>query len=401
MESLLPHLQFLDDKQPAMLALVESLCNENSGTMNLEGLARVKQQLVDAYSPLEADLNLVDSLPRLVIDDLGHEVESALGQSIHLVKRPDAEKRVLLCIHMDTVYGVDHPFQECRMLENGTFNGPGVADAKGGLVVMLYALLAFEASRFAEQLGWEVLINPDEEIGSPGSIGLIHEISPRCDFGLLFEPGLDEKAIVSWRKGSGNFNFVVRGKAAHAGREFHLGRNAITAAAQLVTAINALNTDPEITFNVGKITGGGALNVVPDLAIVRFNVRVRTPDQQVQVEHQLTTLEEQFNQLDGIEVRLDGCFSSPPKPITPEMESLQRRIERCGNSLGMDVQWRGTGGASDGNKFADAGLPNIDSLGPCGGRIHSQDEFLIPESLVLRAKLSALILMDYAQDQSS
>lgn len=399
MQTLLPHLDLLDNRQQPMMELIESLCNTNSGTMNLAGLDKVKQQLAKAYAPLGGEIKLLDCEPRTVVDDAGNVIASPLGQAIHIVKRPDAKKKVLLCIHMDTVYDAAHAFQKCKMLDNGTFNGPGVADAKGGLVVMLEALRAFEASPYADQLGWEVLINPDEEIGSPGSISIINDIAPRCDFGLLFEPGLDATALVSWRKGSGNFTFVVRGKAAHAGRAFAEGRNAITAAAQLTIALDQLNTDPEITFNIGRISGGGALNTVPDLAIVRVNIRVRTPEEQAVVEGQLADVTKRFSELDGITVSLHGTFSSPPKPITPGMERVQRQIENCGQALGMELAWRGTGGASDGNKFAAAGLPNIDSLGPCGGRIHSAEEFLIPESLVPRAKLSALILMSYAAEK--
>lgn len=399
MDLLLPNLSLLDDRQAPMMELIERLCNLNSGTMNLEGLDRVKLELVNAYSVLGGDLQLRDCDPLSVVDESGEVKASPLGQAIHIVKRPEASKRVLLCIHMDTVYDADHPFQKCKMLDNGTFNGPGVADAKGGLVVMLEALRAFEASSFASNLGWEVLINPDEEIGSPGSVGMIKEIAQRCDFGLLFEPGLDATSLVSWRKGSGNFSFVVRGRAAHAGRDFAAGRNAITAASRLAAAIDELNSDPEITFNVGRISGGGALNTVPDLAIVRVNVRVRTPEEQAEVEQQMSSITARFNELDGISVTLHGTFSSPPKPITPEMERVQNRIENCAKALGMDLNWRGTGGASDGNKFAAAGLPNVDSLGPCGGRIHSDEEFLIPESLVPRAKLATLILLNYASEE--
>ena len=395
--SCLPHLDFLNDKSSAMLGLVQELCNINSGTMNLEGLERVKRRLVEFYSSLDGEIELHDSAPLTLVDENGDEVVKNLGQSIHISKWPDADKRILLCIHMDTVYDSKHSFQECTMLENGHLNGPGVAHAKGGLVVMLYALKALEASPLAGKIGWDVLINPDEEIGSPGSVGLIKKIAPRCEYGLLFEPSLPDGTLVSWRKGSGNFAFVVRGRAAHAGREFEKGRNAIVAAAQLVDEINQLNTDPDVTFNAGRISGGGALNVVPDLAIARVNVRIKTTEQQTMVEKQFQSLVEKFNSLDGISVEVSGSFTSPPKPLCERVKWLQGYIEDCGKVLGAEIQWRGTGGASDGNKFAAAGLPNIDTLGPRGGNIHSVDEYLIPESLVPAAKLAALILLGFAQ----
>ena len=165
---------------------------------------------------------------------------------------------------------------------------------------------------------------------------------------------------------------------------------------KVAQAISDLNTDPELTFNVARIDGGSPMNVVPDLAIVRANVRVRTAADQTNVEQQLESITQTFSKLDGIEVSLHGGFRSPPKPITPGMQAVMQRIEKCGSALGVDIKWSGTGGASDGNKFAAAGLPNIDSMGPCGGRIHSDEEFLVVDSLVPRAKLSALVLFDFA-----
>ena len=396
MNELVPHLELLDDRHDEMLQQVIQLCDINSGTRNLAGLAAVKEVLVGMFQVLGGELQLVDSLPETLLNNQGEQLDSQLGQSIHIVKRPEAKQKVLLCIHMDTVYQHDNLFQRCELRDDGTLNGPGVADAKGGIVVMLHALQALEASPLAEHIGWEVLLNPDEEIGSPGSRPLIDSIAKRCDFGLLYEPALGDGGIVSWRKGSGNFSLLVRGRSAHAGRAFAEGRNALVAAAKVAQAVSDLNTDPEITYNVARIDGGGPMNVVPDLAIVRANVRVRTVDEQVLVEQQLKSIAQTFSKLDGIDLSLHGGFRSPPKPITPEMEAVMQRIEKCGSALDVKIQWSGTGGASDGNKFAAAGLPNIDSMGPCGGRIHSNEEFLIVESLVPRAKLSALVLLDFA-----
>ena len=401
MKELLKHLELLDGKGPAMLRLVEELCNLNSGTFNLQGLDRVKQRLTQEFKSLGGEIELLDSNPMTIVDESGSQVQQQLGQMIHVHKWPDASKKILLCIHMDTVYPVDHAFQQCKALDNGHVNGPGVADAKGGIVVMLAALKALEASPLAGKIGWEVLLNADEEIGSPGSINFIKQIAERCDVGLLYEPALPDGTLVSWRKGSGNFSFVVRGKAAHAGREFDKGRNAIVAVSRLIDEIANLNTDPDVTYNAGRISGGGPLNVVPDLAIGRVNVRVKTVEQQAEAESKFEQLVDKFNQLDGISVEQFGGFTSPPKPLCAETEKLQKRIESAGEALSLPVAWRGTGGASDGNKFAAAGLPNVDTLGALGGAIHSNDEFLIPESLVERAKLSALILLSYADELES
>jgi glutamate carboxypeptidase len=257
---------------------------------------------------------------------------------------------------------------------------------------MLNALLAFEQSPLAQKVGWQVIINPDEELGSPGSSELLQAAATAADWGLLFEPTLPDGTLVSWRKGSGNFTFVVHGKAVHSGRDFAAGRNAVVAMSRLMTEIHALNTDSEITYNVGRVSGGGALNIVPDLAIGRVNVRVRTVEQQQLVEREFQRLVTAANQADGIRVELFGSFTSPPKVLNERTGRLQQLIESCGAELGIPIKWQGSGGASDGNKFAAAGLPNIDSLGPMGGEIHSSREFLLVDSLVPRTQLVTAVL---------
>ena len=398
MEELLKHTDRLNDQQDSMLATITRLCEINSGTLNLAGVEHVSNELVKLFESLGGDLQLIDTAPWSVVGDDGKRTEQALGKIIHIIKHPDAEKKVMLCIHCDTVYGIDNDFQKCQMTAGGQLNGPGVADAKGGLIVMLEALKTLEASAMAGKIGWEVIINPDEEVGSPGSASFLRSRAGGCVFGLLFEPALPGGGLVSWRKGTGNFTFVVRGKSAHSGRDFESGRNAIVALARLMDEIDQLNIEPDVTYNVGRITGGGAVNIVPELAVGRVNVRVCNLEQQSGVEIDFADLVEKYNQLDGISVELTGSFTSPPKALEDNVKPLQHRIARCAEALGIDITWQGTGGACDGNKFASAGLPNIDTLGPCGGQIHSMHEFLIPESLVPRAKLASLILLGYAAE---
>ena len=395
---LISHLDGVSQRHDSMVQLVQQLCNLNSGTFHLEGLAEVREVLANEYQALGGELTIHEVPPVTSVTDRGEIVSEQLGRLIHVVKRPERRPRVLLCIHMDTVYAIDHPFQACHWIDDKTLGGPGVADAKGGLVVMLEALRAFEASPLAERMGWEVVINADEEIGSPGSSEFLQARAREADVGLLFEPSLPDGTLVSWRKGSGNFDFVVRGRSAHSGREFEKGRNAIVALSRLLLDIDALNTDPEVTLNAGKVVGGQALNMVPDLAVGRVNVRVKTVEQQKQVEQEFAKLVEKYQAYDGIQVECHGEFRSSPKVIDEGTAALQQRIEQCGQQLGIEIGWRGTGGCSDGNKFAAVGLSCIDTLGPQGGNIHSSDEFLLVDSLVPRAKLVALIMLSMAAE---
>lgn len=390
-------LSWLDGVTGEMSQKLIEICDMNSGTLNVHGVEAVADVLISWFAEFDADLNRIDIPAWQTIDSHGRINEFPLGTILHWTKRPNAARKVILNIHRDTVYAVDSSFQKCRMLDERTLNGPGVSDAKGGIVVMLYALKAFERSSVAEQIGWEVIINPDEELGSPSSAEFLISRAPHADIGLLFEPAYADGTMVTWRKGSGNFVFLVRGKSAHAGREFAAGRNAIVAMCRAMNMVNELNGQLEdVTINVGRVEGGGALNVVPDLAIGRVNARVKTTEQAQWIDREFKRICESVNQLDGITCELHGSFTSPPKVIDPETESLIRRIEHCGQLLDIEIKWQGTGGASDGNKFTAAGLPNIDTLGPVGGDIHSSNEFVFVDTLAARAKLAALVLVDFA-----
>lgn len=391
------YLDWIDRQRPRMEALVATWSGINSGSFHLDGLARMCAALQDALADLGADMEVLECDPMSRVTTGGAVETAALGKALRLVKRPDAAVKVFLGGHMDTVFGEDHPFQDVRRLDDHRMNGPGTADLKGGLVVMLTALQALERSPFAPGIGWEVLINPDEEIGSPGSARLLEACARRNHVGLLYEPALANGTLAGARKGSGNFTAVVRGRAAHAGREFHQGHNAIVALAEYTRGLDALNGRREgVTINPGKVEGGGAVNVVPDLAILRFNVRISSPEDRQWVEAQLDALEQALGRRDGIGVQRYGAFARPPKPISLPNERLFAAVAECGRMLGIPIAWQPTGGCCDGNNLAAAGLPNVDTLGVRGGGIHSEREYIILDSLTERAKLSALLLMRLA-----
>uniref|UniRef100_UPI0026236FB3 M20/M25/M40 family metallo-hydrolase n=1 Tax=uncultured Sphingomonas sp. TaxID=158754 RepID=UPI0026236FB3 len=157
----------------AMLTQVQDWSAINSGTGNLAGLAAVAGRLADAFAMLPGDLSLVDPAPVERVGADGVPAPLAHGRHLLLTVRPEAPVQMLFTGHMDTVYPVDHPFQALRWMEDGMLNGPGVADMKGGLAVMLAALRAVEASSAAAQLGYAVVINSDEETGSAASAALL------------------------------------------------------------------------------------------------------------------------------------------------------------------------------------------------------------------------------------
>jgi len=384
-------------KQAAMIEFTIKLANINSGSLNAEGVNKVGEVLVEAAKDLGATIRRVPSAHYRVIDDRGEWRESPLGDAFILTKHPAAKRRILLAGHLDTVFPKDSHFQQCQWLDNNTLNGPGVADLKGGLVLMFEALRVLENSPYAGEIGWDVLLNPDEEIGSPSSAPLFVELAKNCQIGMIYEPCMPNGHLAGDRKGSGNFSLVCQGLAAHAGREHHLGRNAIRAICDAMTAIDDLNGHwPGVTLNPGYIHGGGALNIVPDKAVGKFNVRVATLDEMHHVETALAQVVAQINQRDGITLELHGNFGRPPKQVTGRQESLYTLAQQCGQTLGLDLQWHPTGGCCDGNNLAAEGVINIDTLGIQGGKIHSDKEYLLADSFVPRAQLSAMLLLQLA-----
>jgi glutamate carboxypeptidase len=242
-----------------------------------------------------------------------------------------------------------------------------------------------------------VLINPDEELGSPGSAHLFEALARQHDLGLLFEPALPDGSLVASRKGSGNFTVVMRGRSAHAGRDFHAGRNAVVALAEFVVQLHQFNVPGSaVTVNVGRFEGGGAVNVVPDRAICRVNVRVTAHSERDVFQAQLADLAREFATREGYKVELHEASKAPPKAADAATLRLLEHVAACGREIGLDLHWRDSGGTCDGNRLAAAGLTNVDSLGPRGGNLHSPDEFLLLDSLTERAKLSALLLMKLA-----
>jgi glutamate carboxypeptidase len=393
-------LNWIDSQADRMVSLVTEWCEINSGSRNLPGLEKMSSRLQADFAVLGGSMQETALEPETVIDNTGHSIKVPLGKAISIRKRPNAAIQVFLGIHMDTVYGPDHPLQHVRRVDNGTLNGPGVADAKGGLCVMLIALQAFERSEFADRLGWEILINPDEELGSPGSAGLLKECAARHHLGLVFEPAHADGTLVGERKGSGNFTVVIHGRAAHAGRDFHHGRNAIHSAAELVVALEEINrTHPGVTVNVGRIDGGGPTNIVPDLAIVRFNARVPAHQHPEAVLAEIQRAIGQVSRRDGIRLELSGGFNAPPRPMDSATTSLYQQLAVCGAELGLNLAWHSSGGVSDANKLSAAGLPVIDTLGPAGGNLHNADEFLLVDTLAQKAKLSAQLLNDLARSR--
>jgi glutamate carboxypeptidase len=376
-----------------MLDQVLAWAAVNSGSRNLAGLERMAELLADAFAALPGVLRLEHAQPVEAVDAAGKTVQLKHGRHLHLTVRPTAPVQLLFTGHMDTVFGADHAFQETRWVEDGVLNGPGVADMKGGLSVILAAVKSVERSPNADRLGYEVVINSDEEVGSLASAALLAQAARGKRAALTYEPAaLPDGTLAGARPGSGNFAIVVHGRSAHAGRNPEDGRNALLAAADLALRLDRIKREG-LSVNPSRIEGGSPSNVVPDLAILRVNMRPRTPEIEAAAKREIDEIIAAVTAEREVEIKLSGGFGRPPKPLTQEAEALFALVKEAGADLGQAIAWQPSGGVCDGNNIAACGVPVVDTMGVRGGKIHSMEEYLITESLAERAALSALTIL--------
>jgi len=389
-------LDRLADGGDAIVRRAIDWCAINSGSRNLAGLEEMAAPLVAAME----EIGPVQRLPLADTQEVAADgtIRSvSTSDALRLSVRPDAPIQIVLTGHYDTVYPAETRFREVVTQEDGALHGPGIADMKGGISVMLAALAAFEGHPLSQRLGFTALLSPDEETGSLASAPLLADLGAAGHVGMTYEPALADGTLVSGRKGSGNFHVRVTGRAAHAGRDFASGRNAILAAARIAQALGALNGQREgVTVNVARIDGGAPLNMVPDIAVLRFNARLPDADAEAWL---MRGIEEALaeGRGDGITADLHGGITRKPKPFVPAQRTLFEAVREVGALIGQSLKWGPSGGVCEGNNLFAQGLPGIDTLGVRGGDIHSEREYAWGESFAERAQLSALVLAKLAE----
>jgi len=381
-----------------MLAILHAWSNVNTGSDNIAGIIGFCSVLKLAFSTLGGQIATLKLPPRQKLDSKGSLVATPTPEALHIIKRPKAKFKVLFGGHMDTVYPSTSNFQTVDAKDNeGKLRGPGVADMKGGLLIMLKGLEVFENSLFAKNIGWEILITPDEEIGSISSRNLWLECAKRCDIGIIFEPSPPDGSFVSERKGSMNLAVVMKGTSSHVGRDFSSGRNAITALSDFIVQAHSINQkNNPLILNIGCIEGGSASNIVADLAICKLNIRADLQEQMEDTYIQLENILESVSAKSETSFKIYTLSNRPPKPFTSATEDLFNDLKDCGQKLGIDITWKPSGGVCDGNILAQADLPTIDTFGAIGGNLHTHEEYILTESLSQRAHLLSLFLMQLA-----
>jgi glutamate carboxypeptidase len=310
---------------------------------------------------------------------------------------------LLLVGHVDTVFPRALGFFGFAR-DGDVVRGPGVLDMKSGLTCIFVALRAVGevAPDLCQRLAARILINTDEEVGSPSSRSLIEAEADRASHALVFEAGRDEDRIVTRRKGTAFFRVVAKGRAAHAGLAHAEGRNAIHALALAIPRLAAITDYARgITVNVGLVSGGTSKNTVPDAAHADIDLRFERPEDGDALVAKLTEALDidRSGPLEGTTLALEGRIARPPMAPSEASTTLRLAYEEHAAAAGLGVgEAPLQGGGSDANLIAARGTPCIDGLGPFGKRFHSVEEWSSLDSLRRRTQALACFLADFRDD---
>ncbi|MGW1714761.1 M20 family metallopeptidase [Streptomyces sp. NPDC002156] len=318
------------------------------------------------------------------------------GDVLELLYRGTSETEVLLLAHYDTVWPAgtlaEWPF---TVTDEGRVSAPGAFDMKCGLVQAIWALRLLR-ERSLPRPTVRLLLNGDEEIGSPFSRPYIERLSERVAATLVCEPAAGPDGdLKTARKGVGLFEVAVEGVEAHAGLDPYGGASAVHALAELVTRIADLGSrEHGTTVNVGVISGGTGRNVIAGHARCGVDVRIADPAEAARIDTELAALTASDPR---VRVSVTGGWNRPAMVPTPVSQLLLKQAQSVASGLGWTIRETGVGGASDGNFVSALGRPVLDGLGPVGGGAHARDEHVLLAHVPARTALLAGLLMAHVE----
>jgi len=368
--------RWLEDRNSLLVDLLERLVRLESPSDNKAALDRCAAELARQWRRLGFSVRVIR--------------QRQAGN--HLLARLPGLTRarpILLLGHYDTVHPLGTLQRAPFRRERGRARGPGALDMKGGWVIALGAAAALRALHLRPARPLLALATADEEIGSPSSRRLIERLARHCAAVLVLEPAAAGGALKTARKGTGEIELIVHGRAAHAGLHPERGVNAIHELALQIGRLLRLNTHARgLTLNAGVIEGGTRPNVIPDRARTVMDFRVARMADARALERQLAGLQPI---LPGARLEVRGGLNRPPMERT-QSRALFTHARRLGRLLGLELEEATVGGGSDGNFTAALGIPTLDGLGAVGDGAHTLEEYVQVRSLPQRAALLALLL---------
>lgn len=314
----------------------------------------------------------------------GNVLEARLGPR----SKTGAAGRVLLLGHLDTVWPLGTlKRMPCRLGE-GRLWGPGTLDMKAGVAMALTALeILTEAGMLEREI--VLLLNSDEEVGSPVSRPITERLAAECSAVYVLEPA-QGLACKTARKGTGNWRIEIKGVAAHAGVDFEKGASAVRELARVVETVSGW-TDLKrgLTVSVGAAGGGNKTNVIPAEAWMEIDIRIAQKADGPRIERRFTALKPVDQRCT---LNVSGGINRPPMERTRGTVQLYRRARALAAELGFTLEEAATGGASDGNFTAALGIPTLDGMGAVGEGAHANHESIVVEHLAPRTALLAGLL---------
>jgi glutamate carboxypeptidase len=299
------------------------------------------------------------------------------------------EGGILLMGHLDTVHPLgtlaEMPWRET----NGLCYGPGILDMKGGIVIALAAIAALQHTGRKPSLPVTLLLNSDEEVGSPSTRALVEAEALRHRYVLIPEPARRSGGVVVGRHAVARYTLKTRGKPAHAGLRPNEGRSAIQEMAHQIIAIDRLS-QPDCTFSTGVVRGGQWVNCVARECEAEL-LSVSTSEEALARGRR--TLEDLQPSAPGADLELTPGVVRPFWHAAEADRALHTIAARIAAELGFELPAETSGGGSDGNFTGALGIPTLDGLGPRGDFLHTRDEHIVVDSLAERARLLAGLLM--------
>jgi glutamate carboxypeptidase len=369
-------LKVIDSWKNDQIEFLTAICNQNSYTANKKG--------VDLVSSIICE-KLDEIFP---IHELSKQRETG---DHHILRSAESGRSLYLLGHVDTVFPQEHPFRTCRT-ENGWLHGPGTADMKGGLAVMIYALRALYQVDELPEYDLTMILGGDEEAGSASSRDIYLRERQNAFACLAAECGSEKGEFVISRNGKLGGRLDCCGKDRHVGTVSHKKASAILEMAHKIIDLESLNSLlPGTRHNAGCVQGGLGPATIPSQASLLFDVRWENEDQFEEIEYHLQKIVNKNHQRDCISrmTFLNRRPAMPPNKMNAGMISL---LEKTGFDLNIPIGFEHRYGSSDANFFGAAGIPTLDGFGPVGLRDHTPEERICLDSLIERTKLLALFL---------
>lgn len=370
--------EYINQNKQEMLELIEQLVNIDSGSYVKKGVDQIGAILTAKFAELGFDVEVRE--------------EAEYGNNLVLRHQNAMDPKIILLAHMDTVFPEGTVAERPFRIEGNRAYGPGVVDMKSSLVELLYAIKALEHTGSSSVENIEIILNGDEEIGSPSSRSLIEEQALGKEYALVMEPARKDGSLVMARRGGGRYTLMVEGKAAHSGIEPEKGRSAIEALAYKIIQLHDLTDHKKgMSVNVGLIEGGTAVNTVSDSAVAHVDVRISEMEQGEYLEEKMKEICATTD-VPGTNVVLEGEIGRPPMEQNDQTKSLLHIIKDVGKEIGVKISGTATGGGGDASFTAANGVATVDGLGPVGGNAHSEKEYLEIDTLPERTLLLAMTI---------